>query len=58
VSKDEDFALRVNSGAHGPQIIWIRLGNCTNKALRISLASLWPMVCAALKHGERLIEVQ
>jgi predicted nuclease of predicted toxin-antitoxin system len=57
VTKDEDFARRLQSGAKGPQVVWVRLGNCSNAALRQALTPVWPMVCAKLAEGERIVEV-
>lgn len=34
VTKDEDFTERAQRSLHGPVIIWLRIGNCTNPALR------------------------
>jgi predicted nuclease of predicted toxin-antitoxin system len=58
VTKDEDFARRLQSGAKGPQIVWIRLGNCSNPALRLALEPLWPLVCDALEAGEPIVEIR
>ena len=33
-SKDEDFARRAQTGATGPVIVWLRVGNTSNAALR------------------------
>jgi predicted nuclease of predicted toxin-antitoxin system len=58
VTKDEDFARRQQSRGTGPQIVWIRIGNCSNQALQAALQSVWPGVCAMLADGEKLVEVQ
>ena len=34
VTKDEDFALRVQAAATGPAVVWLRVGNTSNAALR------------------------
>jgi predicted nuclease of predicted toxin-antitoxin system len=57
VTKDEDFAYRIQSGADGPQIVWVRLGNCSNAALKAGLLPLWADVCKALAAGEKIVEV-
>jgi predicted nuclease of predicted toxin-antitoxin system len=57
VTRDEDFARRLQSGAKGPQVVWVRLGNCSNSALREALVPVWPMVCARLAEGEGIVEV-
>jgi predicted nuclease of predicted toxin-antitoxin system len=58
VTKDEDFARREQSSGTGPQIVWIRIGNCSNNALQTALTSRWPSVCALLEGGALLVEVR
>jgi predicted nuclease of predicted toxin-antitoxin system len=57
VTKDEDFAEWVQAGRSGPQVVWLRVGNCTNAELLHWLLPLWPQILQALTQGERLIEV-
>jgi predicted nuclease of predicted toxin-antitoxin system len=57
ISKDEDFAALARGDQAGPQVIWIRLGNTTNRALWSALEPLLPEIVEALQAGERLIEV-
>ena len=58
ISKDEDFAEWVRRGRPGPAVIWLRIGNCSNQALKIWLEPLLPITLAKLAEGERLIEVR
>jgi predicted nuclease of predicted toxin-antitoxin system len=58
VTKDEDFARRQQSSGAGPQIVWIRMGNCSNAALSAALKPVWPSVCTLLAGGESLVEVR
>lgn len=58
LTKDEDFAERTFRTEDGPQIIWLRIGNCTNSALNAWLAPLWPTILQQLESGNRLIEVR
>jgi len=56
VTKNDDFALR-----HPPthyQLMWVRCGNVTNRALRTWLIDRWSLVLVGLEAGERLIEVR
>lgn len=56
VTKDDDFALR-----HPPreyQLVWLRCGNITNRALRAWLLERWAALLAKLDAGEALIEVR
>ena len=57
ISKDEDFAEWVLTGRSGPSVVWLRIGNCTNRELLEWLLPLWPAVMEALEHGDRLVEV-
>jgi predicted nuclease of predicted toxin-antitoxin system len=57
VSKDEDFPQRVRAVDHSPQVIWLRVGNTSNRALLQWLRPLWPEIEHSLQSGERLIEV-
>ena len=57
VSKDEDFPNRRLLAGSGPQIVWLRVGNCSNRALLRWLAPLWQTVLQRLADGEGVIEV-
>jgi predicted nuclease of predicted toxin-antitoxin system len=56
VTKDDDFALRHPPGDY--QLVWLRCGNITNRALRAWLLERWMLVLTRLEAGERLIEVR
>lgn len=56
VTKDDDFALRYPPDVY--QLVWLRCGNITNKALRAWLKLRWAGLSAALDAGERFIEVR
>lgn len=56
VSKDEDFVTRYPPGNYA--LVWLRIGNATNRTLLAWLAPRWLMVVAALARGERLVEVR
>lgn len=58
VTKDQDFAGFSRHDPSGPPVIWVRLGNTTNRALRQAFAPILPLVLDALDRGERLIEVR
>lgn len=56
VTKDDDFVLR-----HPPetyQLVWLRCGNITNRALRGWLDARWPALADLLREGERLVELR
>jgi predicted nuclease of predicted toxin-antitoxin system len=58
VTKDEDFVLRCISNTAAPSVVWIRIGNCTNRVLFAWLEPLLPQVERRLRGGEKLIELR
>ncbi|MYE03205.1 MAG: hypothetical protein F4Y03_18410 [Alphaproteobacteria bacterium] len=56
-SKDVDFAERARVRP-GLQVVWLRLGNTTNAALRARLAPRLETVATALAAGEALVEIR
>ena len=58
ITKDEDFAERTARTASGPVIIWLRVGNSTNRALLLWLEPRWSTITQLLNDGNRLIEVR
>lgn len=55
VTKDEDFAL-MRGRTDGPQVLWLRVGNATNRVLRARLDKVWPDVLSWLEAGEAIVE--
>jgi predicted nuclease of predicted toxin-antitoxin system len=56
VTKDEDFIyLRLPDRF---AMLWLRIGNATNRALADWLSARWPAIEAMLAAGERLVEVR
>jgi len=55
VTKDEDFAVR-RAKAEGPQILWLRIGNATNRVLRAHLDVVWVEAIRWLEVGEAIVE--
>ena len=58
VTKDEDFARRVLATVTGPAVVWLRMGNTSNQALRVRLVPLMPEIVALLEDGTRLVEIR
>jgi predicted nuclease of predicted toxin-antitoxin system len=56
ISKDEDFLTRYPPADY--RLVWVRVGNATNRALTVWLEARWDGVVAALEAGERLVEVR
>ena len=57
VTKDEDFASRAAGQSAAPVIVWLRIGNATNPALRAWLEPRFPSVVQMIAEGHRVIEV-
>ncbi len=58
VTKDEDFAVRAGREPFSPVIVWLRIGNATNRVLLQWLEPRWGQVVTLLTAGHRLIEVR
>jgi predicted nuclease of predicted toxin-antitoxin system len=56
ITKDGDFALL--DAQPGLRVVWLRVGNVTNRALIEWLEARWNDVEVALEAGEVSIEVQ
>ncbi len=56
VTKDEDFAVMRARADDGPQVVWLRIGNATNRALHARLDDVWPNVLRWLEAGESVVE--
>ncbi len=58
VTKDEDFVERCMASAEAPAVVWLRIGNCTNRVLFVWLDPLLPGIVQRLEAGNRLVEVR
>jgi predicted nuclease of predicted toxin-antitoxin system len=56
ITKDDDFLTRYPPVEY--KLVWVRIGNATNRALAAWLEVRWDSVVAALEAGERLVEVR
>lgn len=57
VTKDEDFAARSAREPHGPVIVWLRVGNTTNRLLFAWIEPRLPGIVQLVGQGNRLVEV-
>ena len=57
VTKDEDFKFLQSMSAPTVRILWVRLGNCSNKSLLAAFEQTWPEIQSGLANGTRIIEV-
>ena len=58
VTKDEDFVDRFRRRGSGPVIVWLRIGNSSNRVLLAWFLPLLPAVLARIEAGDKLIEVR
>ena len=58
ITKDDDFVERSLDSADGPIIVWLRLGNCTNRVLFAWLEPLLPEIIRQLDAGQIIVEVK
>lgn len=58
LTKDEDFKVRSLRRSPGPVIVWLRIGNCSRRALLEWFQPLLPQVVKLVEAGERLIELR
>lgn len=58
VTKDEDFAQRAQTGVAGPVIVWLRIGNTSNAALRAWLVPQMSGLIRLIGQGCRVVEVR
>ena len=58
ITKDEDFVARCVGNPAAPAVVWLRLGNCTNRVLWACLEPFLPEITRRLQAGEKLIEVR
>ena len=58
VTKDEDLVARSVGNPEAPPVVWLRIGNCTNRVLFAWLEPLLPEIKSLLSQGEKIIEVR
>lgn len=58
VTKDEDFVQRAHTGAAGPLVVWLRIGNTSNASLRAWLVPQLPELVRLVGQGCRVVEVR
>lgn len=60
ITKDEDFILigRACESRVAPPVVWIRIGNCSKKALFEAFMPVLPTVVHMVNAGEMVVEVR
>lgn len=56
VTKDSDFPLRRTARSNGPAILWVRVGNITNRKLIELVLRALPAIIDAIARDEAVIE--
>jgi predicted nuclease of predicted toxin-antitoxin system len=57
ITKDEDFVTMRAFDSSGPAIVWVRVGNSTNRQLLARFIEKFSAVVSALNRGETVIEI-
>lgn len=59
LTKDEDFATRSYANRNAPVIVfvWLRIGNCSKKALLAWFEPLLSQILVRLQSGDKLVEI-
>ena len=58
VTKDEDFVQVQLHSFETPTVLWIRIGNATNRVLAMRMQALLDEVLTALASGEKIVEIR
>ena len=58
LTQDDDFVESPLVSQEGPPLVWLRIGNCTNRVLFAWLGPLWPEIVQQLESGQRVVEVR
>ena len=58
LTKDEDFVARCVGNPAAPTVVWLRIGNCTNRVLFAWLEPFLLEIKNRLSQGEKFIEVR
>jgi len=57
ITKDEDFVIMRAFDPSGPSVVWVRIGNCTNRILLARFTDVFPTLISALEHGESVVGI-
>jgi predicted nuclease of predicted toxin-antitoxin system len=57
ITKDEDFVTMRALNTRGPAVVWVRVGNTTNRQLFARFAAVISAVVSALRRGETVVEI-
>jgi predicted nuclease of predicted toxin-antitoxin system len=57
MTKDADFAERVERLGPPPSVIWLTCGNTSNAAQRVLLKTTLPRALELIRKGDKLVEI-
>jgi predicted nuclease of predicted toxin-antitoxin system len=58
ITKDEDFPIRAQQTNTSPVIVWLRIGNTSNQALRLWFMPQLPQIIGWIEQGVRVLEIR
>jgi predicted nuclease of predicted toxin-antitoxin system len=58
ITKDEDFIERARQSNSAPVLVWLRIGNVSNRALRQWLLPQLPQILTWIEQGVRVLEIR
>ena len=58
ITKDEDFPQRAQQTNTSPAIVWVCIGNASNRALRQWFLPRLPQIVAWIEQGARVVEIR
>ncbi|MCO5053721.1 MAG: DUF5615 family PIN-like protein [Verrucomicrobiae bacterium] len=58
ITKDEDFAARAKQSGNAPVIVWLRVGNVSNRVLRQWLLPQLPQILTWIEQEVRVLEIR
>ncbi len=58
LTKDEDFPMRAQRSVSAPIIVWLRVGNSSNQALKGWFMPQLPQIAALVDQGYRVLEIR
>jgi predicted nuclease of predicted toxin-antitoxin system len=58
LTKDADFARLRSARDHGPGVVWLRIGNTSNRRLQERLGEAFSIALGLLADGEAIVEIR
>ena len=58
LTKDEDFPTRAQQTDISPVIVWLRVGNSSNRALRQWFLPYLTQIITSIEQGARVVEIR